>query len=248
MQKYLAGSTLELPLVSDEVPLGSGNNLTITIERKTPVDALGETTETTSVLLTGTEETYTLPLPIANVGIRSIWEISWTVKDVNDVASVQKMKVMIQSEETLVKGVDSFMSYDEAILMLEDMPGVAAIKSQPKSEVEATLKNAYRLLSQYTYQDNTGTHYDLTRYDAEQLDALEPGFLQALCYAQLVEANEYADPNSVYWKRMNGIMSETIGESSMMFRAGAVNNIGVSRRAMMFLRNYLVLSARIERG
>lgn len=248
MQKYLAGSTLELPLVSDEVPLGSGVDLTITIERKTPVDVPRETVDIQTIALTGSEEVHVITLPTDYVGIRSIWEISWAVKDVDDVASVQKMKVMIQSEETLVKGVDSFMSYDEAILMLEDMPGVAAIKSQPKSEVEATLKNAYRLLSQYTYQDNTGTHYDLTKYDAAQLDALEPGFLQALCYAQLVEANEYADPNSVYWKRMNGIMSETIGESSMMFRAGAVNNIGVSRRAMMFLRNYLVLSARIERG
>lgn len=117
------------------------------------------------------------------------------------------------------------------------------------SEQISAMITAYEALGAMVYADNNGDHYGVGDYDEAELDSeLDPAFLRALQRAQVLEANELLDINSIHRKRLDGLMSETIGESSMMFRPGNISNFELSRRSQFALRNYLVIRARIGRA
>lgn len=180
-------------------------------------------------------------------GARSVWNVRAVVTTASGTQTI-KVQVMVEQDITLIKGVNSFQSWWELQLTLEEVPGIDFLKSLSESEMVAQLANAYRTIGTLAFVDITGEHWDITSYTAEELDDLTPDFLKALTIAQVIEANEYADPNSIHYKRLSGLMSETIGESSMMFKSGHTDNSPVTRRSMMFLRNYVLIRARLARG
>lgn len=148
----------------------------------------------------------------------------------------------------LTVGVNSYQTEAEATALLEEVFGMNAYKAASPEDQSAALINAYHVINTMTFADKNGEYYNLGDLDAAGLAALEPGFLKALRIAQLIEANELMDPNSIHYKRLDGLMSETIGESSMMFRPGNINNYPITRRSMMFLRNYVLIRARLFRA
>jgi hypothetical protein len=148
----------------------------------------------------------------------------------------------------LTVGTNSYQTDVEVVLLLEELFGLDSYKAGTPEEQTAALINAYHLINTMTFTDKFGEYYDLGSLDATGLAALEPNFLRALRMAQIIEANEMMDGNSVHYKRLDGLMSETIGESSMMFRPGNINNYPITRRSMMFLRNYILIRARLFRA
>lgn len=155
---------------------------------------------------------------------------------------------VVLPSETLVVGDNSYQSYFDAILNAEGLAAVDAFKGASKADQIAALRNAYQVINTMVFVDKFDEYYDLGVLDETALGELEPEFLQALKFAQVIEANEMLDVNSIHYKRLDGLMSETIGESSMMFRPGNVNNYPISRRSMMFLRNYILIRARLGRA
>jgi hypothetical protein len=85
----------------------------------------------------------------------------------------------------------------------------------------------------------------ITQADFSNLSAT---LTSALMKAQLIEANECLDQFSILKKRQQGLMSETIGESSMMFRPEKVLNLPITRRSQDLIRAYLVWDMGIGRG
>lgn len=148
----------------------------------------------------------------------------------------------------LTTGVNSYQTDVEATALLEEVFGLAAYKAGTPEEQSAALINAYHLINTMTFADKYGEYYELGTLDEAALLELEPAFLKALRIAQLIEANELMDSNSIHYKRLDGLMSETIGESSMMFRPGNINNYPITRRSMLFLRNYVLIRARLFRA
>lgn len=249
MDKYLIGQKFPIPLVTDEVPEGKAVTVTIDAVRVFPESTTPPTFIDTFAVATNPTGRIVLSIDPANVGRRSVWRFNWTIADDTGVLHDYTQDIQIEATETLVKGENSFQSYYSAMMYAEEMPGVDAFKNATKEEQIAALINAYRSISTMTFGDRCHIYYDIASLNAEELDKLSPALLEALCLAQVIEANESLDINSVHYKRMDGLMSETIGESSMMFRPGKVaNNTVVTKRSMGFLRNFLVITARITRA
>ncbi|MEO9387051.1 hypothetical protein [Chromobacterium phragmitis] len=113
------------------------------------------------------------------------------------------------------------------------------------------LLEAWRRMRQLTfdlsgYQDDRGevdqsgpfTLNDATR----PLHTLPSRFIDALSVAQLLEADTILGGEPLQDKRLGGLMSETTGESSMMFRPGKPLEMPVSRRTLGALRSFIVVS------
>lgn len=250
MNKYLIGSTYNVPMVSSEVPSGSLLSVAWTMRRVSPVETVADETLVTGDFLAVDNPTGTITLPnnATHVGTRSVWRLTYTLTNNLTVAYPYTVDFILEAQELLVKGANSFMDYFEAMLTAEEVSGVEFFKGAAKADQITALTTAYQILCTMVYGDNTGDHYDIGGYDATRLDTLEPGLLRALRIAMVLEANEMLDGNSLHYKRQDGLMSETIGESSMMFRPGNIQNFPVTRRSMNFLRNYVVIRARLYRG
>lgn len=82
---------------------------------------------------------------------------------------------------------------------------------------------------------------------AEDFGALPVPFQRAVKRAQLVEANILLGGDIVGQKRKDGIISETIGESSTFFSSKPYLNLPFSRQAYEILKPYLIVSVRIGR-
>lgn len=249
MNKYLIGSTFNIPMVSNEVPFGSLQSVTWSLARVSPADTLAETTVTGNFLAVDNPDgDITLPTNAAHVGKRSVWRLTYTLVNTQTVSFPYTEDFIIEATDTLIKGDNSFMDYFEAMLTAEEVSGIEFFKAASKEDQITALITAYQILCTMVYADNTGDHYDIGAYDATRLDLLQPAFLRALRIAMILEANEMLDVNSIHYKRQDGLMSETIGESSMMFRPGNIQNFPVTRRSMNFLRNYVVIRARLHRA
>lgn len=248
MNKYLIGQSFMIPLVTDEVPAGQAVAYSISATRLSPdADVQPEFGESKTVADNPTGK-FILGPTVEEVGRRSVWQLGWILEDAQGVNHTYSEVIMMEASDTLVKGENSFQGYWEAIMLAEELPGMDSFKAMEKSEQIAAMITSYRLMAGMTFMSKGKIIWDITSLNAEELDTLDPGLLEALCIAQLVEANESLDSNSSQAKRLDGIMSETIGESSMMFRSGKVaTNSVLSRRSMGFLRKYLVITARIER-
>lgn len=88
-----------------------------------------------------------------------------------------------------------------------------------------------------------GVKTDLSTTTAEQLSGMDPKFVEALKLAQMVEANNLVENNPVKDKVRMGIISETIGESSMFFKQKGLDApsyySGISDDAYPYLSKYL---------
>lgn len=251
MNKCLIGQTYSIPLVTDEVPAGKAVSVTYGATRQYPESDFSDPDITFAgdfVVADNPSGVITLSMNPAAVGRRSVWLFSWGITDEDGKMHFGSDTIIMEAFDTLGKGENSFQSYYQAILMAEEVPGTDVFKNMDKAEQVAALISSYRMISTLTFMSKGQIVYNIGSLNAEELDKLDPGLLEALCIAQVLEANEALDTNSAHSKRLDGIMSETIGESSMMFRSGKVaTNTVLSRRAMGFLRKYLVITARIER-
>lgn len=250
MNKYLVGSSINIPMVSNEVPSGSLLSVAWSLKRVSPVEAVVDETAVTGTFLAVDNPTgvITPAVNATHVGTRSVWRLTYILTNNLTVPYTYNLDFILEAQETLVKGDNSFQNYFEAMLTAEEVSGLDFFKAASKEDQIAALVTAYEILCTMVFADRSGDHYNIGSYDTAALDGLEPAFLRALRIAQILEANEMLDANSIHYKRQDGLMSETIGESSMMFRPGNIQNFPVTRRSMNFLRNYLVIRARLYRA
>lgn len=140
--------------------------------------------------------------------------------------------------------VDSFMTYPESMLVKRRISAPTPYyDSLEDAERAVALENAYNRLTALRFKLlPSGTHslLDLTPL---QVLVLDPNFLDALKKSQIIEANHLVEVNPVRDKIRSGIISETIGESSMFFRQSGVDvrsvYPGVSDDAYPLLSKYL---------
>lgn len=243
MDKYFIDQpiAITIPLVSDEVSAPTG--ITYTIRTLEPTEAELET----GTLDPNGDGVITRLYTALEIGLRAAVQIEYTMTDGSNTYT-STLEFIAEAKEQLSKGVNSYQSYFAALLNAEELMGIDSFRGASKADQCTALAHAYQVLNTMTYTDNQAEYYDLGSLDAAALDLVDPAFLKALSMAQIIEANELLDPNSLYSKRQDGLMSETIGESSMMFRAGNILNFPITRRSMYFLRNYTVIRARLQRG
>ncbi len=126
--------------------------------------------------------------------------------------------------------VDSFMTFPESVVVRARMSDdLEYFDELPDALKAVALENAFTNLVKIGFNGqiyatptvSTCAVY-IKDFTAEQLKALNPKFLLALKKAQIAEANVLVEHSPVRDKIRQGIISETIGESSMFFKQGAV--------------------------
>lgn len=89
---------------------------------------------------------------------------------------------------------------------------------------------------------------DLSMVTPEQFVKLPKMLLDALCVAQVVEADVLLGGDPIETRRQQGLVLDTVGESKQMFRTGKPLELPVSRRALGYLGRFITFSQRIARN
>jgi len=177
----------------------------------------------------------------------------------------------LQADETLITGVNSFMTYVQAQFVALTMPGIDGWNAAGDQERTTALMEAWRriLRLRFTdidkYRDQSSLFYgfegtrdtswiggngiagDLSLLTPEQYQSLPVEFMAALRNAQLSEANEIMGGSSIDQKRREGLIQDNIGESRQMFRLGKPLDLPVSRATLRYLSGYVTYSLRTAR-
>jgi hypothetical protein len=118
---------------------------------------------------------------------------------------------------------DSFMTYTESVLIRAKIAEEQEFFDSLNDELKVVaLENAYGRLANLKFQVGTTEIPDIKSLSLNAFQALNPDFLAALKKAQIIEANALVENSPVRDKIRAGIISETIGESSMFFRQSGV--------------------------
>jgi hypothetical protein len=173
---------------------------------------------------------------------------------------------LIRAASRLAFLTNSFQTYGRAQLTAADMAGIDAFVTATPAAQSTALIEAYTRLIKFNYLINTPDNIDdqsiYRTTDAyritpimwpvmtEEMFVLYPdSFVTALRKAQIAEANEILDDNPITSRLRAGLMSETIGESSMMFRPGIRPlELAASRAALNYLKGYIDYSLTIARS
>lgn len=150
------------------------------------------------------------------------------------------VEYIIEGADLLIVATNSFQTYNQAQLGALDLVNIDAFTATDKASRIAALINGYLSICNLEFELNACAPLkNLSTFTAAQVAALPARFLRALKQAQILEANELLDPGSVNNKRQSGLMSETIGESSMMFRPTKILTLPVTRRSLDLLADWI---------
>lgn len=164
---------------------------------------------------------------------------------------------VIESTNALETGTNSFQTYGQAIVNAASMANVEAFNEADRRNKVVALSTAYQQISRLTFSITKPTAnggYErlrltgLLNLKAEDYLDLPKQFVDSLRLAQVAEANELLDTNSIAYKRQQGLLSESIGESTMFFRPEKALLMPVNRRTMDLLRGYVVWEVNLGRS
>ena len=131
---------------------------------------------------------------------------------------------MIEAEEVLVEGINSFQSYAKALTVSFDLPNLPGWSGASKTERVTALIRARQNIGQLRFRyvfdayqnivDNTLGVADLTLATPSQYKAFPVPFKEALRRAQILEADFLLGGDDVGDIRRNGLMSMTVVKQS----------------------------------
>lgn len=230
------------------------------------LNAEGAVLATPSVELTAGAPTVEIEIPteanqLADGQLRAYRQVEVTFEAAGNTYKVFE-EYLIEAVDALRVPDNSFQTYADAAVLAAETSGLDEFNGADRRDRIKALINAHSTLSGLRFQvyDPRVDPYsrisawtrsgqvNLKALTQEQFSQLPEHFVSAIRRAQLIEANEALDAFSVHRKRQQGLMSETIGESSMMFRSEKVLNIPVTRRSLDLLRGYLIWEIGIGRG
>lgn len=185
------------------------------------------------------------------------------VADGHDYEHVQRY--IVRQGSRLAEWVNSFQTYNSALMRAFDITQTPGWDIADEDTRQTALIEAYENIGKIKfngdafYGDSDSQSYDtgLNVYSEgfyiggladTEINNLSEAFVEALKRAQILEADYLLGSETVEDKRRGGLMSETVGESSNMFRPGKPIVLPVSNRAMKALAGYILLGRRVGRG
>ncbi|NTX17950.1 hypothetical protein [Burkholderia cepacia] len=166
---------------------------------------------------------------------------------------------LIEGTELLVPGTNSFQTLNKAELVALDIPGLTGWVQASRSERVAAMIQARNNLGQMQYRYRWSENwqnfifpefgiYSIVQFSQEQYMSLPIDFRVACERAQIMEADDLLGGDPVLAKRLQGIVSETIGDASTTFSAVRPNRRLICDRAMKELSRYVVKRTRLSRS
>lgn len=153
---------------------------------------------------------------------------------------------------------NSFQTFSQAILRSTQLTDLEAWDAASDDRKQVAMIDSYRGICKLPFRfdfendqtriiDKIWSPRDLQDLTESQFMNLEVKFRNALCLAQIAEANVRLGGGDVSDLRREGLMSATVGEVSQMFRPGKPLDLPVSARALRELSGYLSWSGRVSR-
>jgi hypothetical protein len=158
----------------------------------------------------------------------------------------------IVSQVYLLKGnqllltplTDSFMTFPQSLLTRAGMAEPQEYFDALSDELKAVaLEESFNRIAKCKFKVGTTTILDIKALTLSEFNALDASFLNDLRKAQIAEANLIVENSPIRDKIRAGIISETIGESSMFFKQSGVpvSRSGLSDDAELYLKRWLYL-------
>lgn len=176
---------------------------------------------------------------------------------------------LIEGQFRLEIMINSFMSMEAAEMLARDMPNISGWEAASEDKRYAALIEAFNSLVRIPMKFKTTAEfvaYDELGYErasnSEETIILRSAwptitrdefmswpahFRKALRKAQFAEANELLEGDAITRRHRAGIISETIGESSITLRSGQID-YGLSRQALSYLSGHIYYDYRIARA
>ena len=258
MNKFAAGSSVSLTVsLKNEAGVSYG----ATNIAYTAVNEIGATKASGSQSVDGSLASVAITLDAASNAIADDAEggfrrVTFTLTT-NDGTVRSEQSYLLIAAVRLDPPYNSFQSFEEAMIESLSMPTLTWDAFDETTKTTALLE-AYRRITRLGFRFRDPN--DFSRFesvsgivedgwviapptwavlDQEDWDDLPDAFKKALRRAQIVEANEMLTGNPVSDRRRDGLLSETVGESSMMFRSGRPIDMGLFTGTLNELRGYL---------
>ena len=165
---------------------------------------------------------------------------------------------VIESNSLLTVPENTYQTYEQAQLVAMDIATLTGWDAATDRARRAALVEAYhkigKLRFRVGYEDwqsrITGTQEvpDVNSLTLSEFNALPADFIAALRRAQVAEADSVLGGNTTQDLRKDGLMSNSVGEVSQMYRPGKPLTLPVSSRALQFLTGYVKYGMRSGRG
>ncbi|BBI61678.1 hypothetical protein [Vreelandella sulfidaeris] len=260
MQTYDAGQSFSLTL--DLSLVTSPTSATYGITDQAGVILVTDTT----LPVTPTDTSVSIPIDATLTNLeagarRKMLVITLVVT--NDEVLREKIveRVVVQDLSTLTIPGESFQSVNEAALRSMDIPQVSNWESASYEERhKALIEAAYRIkkirfdldrdveasFPEFDLEEGEHLFDDMTQADFALLPAK---FIDDLTAAQILEADDILGyGSSAASKRQEGILSDSVGETSQMFRTGKPVTTEVCSRAYRQLNRWMSARWSICRG
>ena len=138
--------------------------------------------------------------------------------------------------------VDSFQTFTQAVLTRASMAEPQDFYDTLTDELKAvSLEESFIRLAKLQFKVGDTIIEDIKSLDLATFNALNSDFLTAIRKAQIAEANSIVENSPIMDKIRSGIISETIGESSMFFKqSGApMTKTGLSHDAEDYINPWV---------
>lgn len=183
------------------------------------------------------------------------------------------LSYIIEAESRLEILNNTFLTLEAAEVFARDLPSLKAWSAADDDKKVAALINAYSRLSRvqlrYTKAHPVTEITPTTRpwppgrpardcdvvirpggwkkFTKEDFLAMPADFRKAIRLAQMIEANEILTDSPYEARHRAGVISETVGESSVMLRGGRLE-LGVSNQTLRALSGFVYYDVRIARA
>lgn len=155
---------------------------------------------------------------------------------------VSQVYMLKGNQLNLTPLTDSFMTFADSVLtrarMAEDQEFYDMITDDLKA---VALEESFTRISKLKFRVGTTIIPDIRLITLDAFRALDADFLLALKKAQIAEANNIVEQSPIRDKIRSGVISETIGESSMFFARSMPSGKfhGLSDDAYEYVKPYI---------
>lgn len=178
---------------------------------------------------------------------------------------VKREVYLLEAQLVFTVPTTSFQTYIQSVILADALPNLMEWERAADEDRQRALLEAYRRLTRFGYrirkrddleQNVIDDYLDIDevisprqwpQMTLSRWTALPERYRSAVMRAQVVEANEILRGVRPDDKRRMGILSESIGESSMMFRVGKPLDLGISQAALRELTGYLDTRVTVSR-
>ena len=190
--------------------------------------------------------------------VKGLRTVTLVITDAENHISTLVEHYALITSSTLSVPAESLLTLEEAMLVMMDVPNVAGVEEADSYERRRGLIEASRRIcsirltptkgsDQFTDFDWGGESVFINQLSRDQFYALPSAFLNDVRIAAVCEANDVLGGNPNEQARREGILSESVGETTNMYQSGRPPEERLGTRAYRLLSKYITRSYKVAR-